>query len=121
MEEKLGGVILLKYIPNDGGGEFLWTHSSKTMCVSYMSDADRRPKVPYSVNLYFLYIFSCCEHKTMDFEYIQIFRIREEQKSFTFYVILSPLLRVLKSRLNMNIDVGPVVWGLNTVQIGGFI
>ncbi|KDR17252.1 hypothetical protein L798_08817, partial [Zootermopsis nevadensis] len=43
VEEKIGGLILLKCFPNDETGEFVWTHSSKTMCVSYMSDAERRP------------------------------------------------------------------------------
>lgn len=47
-EDRLGGVILLKCIPNEGRGEFLWTHSSKTMCVSYKSDAERRPKTHIS-------------------------------------------------------------------------
>jgi hypothetical protein len=54
VEDRLGGVILLKCIPSEGRGEFLWTHSSKTMCVSYMSDAERRPKVLCSLNMYFL-------------------------------------------------------------------
>ena len=54
VEDRLGGVILLKCIPSEGRGEFLWTHSSKTMCVSYTSDAERRPKVLYSLNMYFL-------------------------------------------------------------------
>lgn len=58
VEEKIGGLILLKCFPNDETGEFVWTHSSKTMCVSYMSDAERRPMVLYSFDLYFLYLFS---------------------------------------------------------------
>lgn len=53
-EDRLGGVILLKCVPSEGRGEFLWTHSSKTMCVSYKSDAERRPKVLYSLNMHFL-------------------------------------------------------------------
>ncbi|PNF17965.1 Threonine aspartase 1 [Cryptotermes secundus] len=48
VEERLGGLILLKCIPSDGTGEFLWTHSSKTMCISYMSDAERRPRTRLS-------------------------------------------------------------------------
>lgn len=56
VEDRLGGVILLKCIPSEGRGEFLWTHSSKTMCVSYKSDAERRPKVLYSICIFCV----CC-------------------------------------------------------------
>ncbi|KAJ4427775.1 hypothetical protein ANN_25428, partial [Periplaneta americana] len=45
VEERLGGLILLKCNPSEGVGEFLWTHSSKTMCVSYMGGMDKRPLV----------------------------------------------------------------------------
>ena len=72
VEDRLGGVILLKYIPSEGRGEFLWTHSSKTMCVSYKSDAERRPKVLYSLNIYFLcLLFVNCgyERWTEDYRY----------------------------------------------------
>lgn len=59
VEDRLGGVILLKCIPTEGRGEFLWTHSSKTMCVSYKSDAERRPKVLCALDLYFLSLCFC--------------------------------------------------------------
>jgi taspase (threonine aspartase 1) len=56
VEEKIGGLILIKCFPNDDTGEFVWTHSSKTMCVSYMGDAERRPMVLYSL----VYNFCIC-------------------------------------------------------------
>jgi len=75
VEDRLGGVILVKCIPSEGRGEFLWTHSSKTMCVSYKSDAERRPKVLYSLNMYFLcllFVNRGYERWTEDYRYAEL-------------------------------------------------
>lgn len=108
MEQRLGGLILLKFIPSDGTGEFLWTHSSETMCVSYMSDAERRPVVLYAVNTVFLInIFCICSLpvKMNNGLVLNMCKFMEEGLKagavltyFTFDVILSSVLvRVLKN------------------------
>ncbi|PSN32357.1 Threonine aspartase 1 [Blattella germanica] len=48
IEEKLGGIIVVKWMGNTNSGEFLWAHSSKTMCISYMCDGLQKPAVRLS-------------------------------------------------------------------------
>lgn len=43
--ERLGGSLALKFDPLTGDGEVLWSHTTKTMCVGYMSTKSDRPKV----------------------------------------------------------------------------
>lgn len=42
--ERLGGTLALKFDPDSGDGELLWGHTTKTMCVGYLSTAKERPK-----------------------------------------------------------------------------
>ncbi|CAG2064917.1 unnamed protein product, partial [Timema podura] len=49
VDNRLGGVIVLKCSQDESTGEFLWAHSTSTMMVSYMSIADRKPKTSLSV------------------------------------------------------------------------
>ncbi|GLH14641.1 Probable isoaspartyl peptidase/L-asparaginase GA20639, partial [Gryllus bimaculatus] len=43
VDEKMGGMCVLKYNPSQDIGEFLWSHSTTTMCVGYMTSADTKP------------------------------------------------------------------------------
>lgn len=43
--ERLGGTLALRYDPMLGEGELLWGHTTKTMCIGYMSTEFERPKV----------------------------------------------------------------------------
>lgn len=43
--ERLGGSLALRYDSQTGDGELLWGHTTKTMCVGYMSTESERPKV----------------------------------------------------------------------------
>nr|CAD7404871.1 unnamed protein product [Timema cristinae] len=49
LDNRLGGVIVLKCSQDESTGEFLWAHSTSTMMVSYMSIADRKPKISLSM------------------------------------------------------------------------
>nr|CAD7414578.1 unnamed protein product [Timema poppensis] len=49
IDNRLGGVIVLKCSQDESTGEFLWAHSTNTMMISYMSIADRKPKTSLSV------------------------------------------------------------------------
>lgn len=42
--ERLGGTLALRYDPNSGDGELLWGHTTKTMCIGFMSTESVRPK-----------------------------------------------------------------------------
>lgn len=43
--ERLGGALALKFDPMYGEGEVLWGHTTKTMCVGYMSTVYEKPEV----------------------------------------------------------------------------
>lgn len=42
--ERLGGTLALKFDSLTGEGELLWGHTTKTMCIGYMSTEMKRPK-----------------------------------------------------------------------------
>lgn len=43
--ERFGGALALRYDPNSGDGELLWGHTTKTMCIGFMTSESARPKV----------------------------------------------------------------------------
>ncbi|XP_066600315.1 threonine aspartase 1-like [Prorops nasuta] len=43
LNQKLGGVIAIKYNPEDELGEFLWAHSTETMVIGYMNSNEKSP------------------------------------------------------------------------------
>lgn len=49
-EEKLAGLIVLKYNPMKDVGEFIWGHTTKTMCVGLMSTSYNNPMCRVSLN-----------------------------------------------------------------------
>ncbi|XP_028163254.1 threonine aspartase 1 [Ostrinia nubilalis] len=44
VSERLGGTLALRFDPAIGEGELLWGHTTKTMCIGYMSTEHERPK-----------------------------------------------------------------------------
>ncbi|CAH0752702.1 unnamed protein product [Diatraea saccharalis] len=72
VSERLGGTLALRFDPDNGEGELLWGHTTKTMCIGYMSTENERPKVrpdtfyfvffmslPFSVyNVYIISVYS---------------------------------------------------------------
>lgn len=56
VSERLGGTLAMKFDPQTGYGDLLWGHTTKTMCVSYMSTESERPKV----KIYLIIKFFCC-------------------------------------------------------------
>ncbi|KAG7298696.1 hypothetical protein JYU34_017103 [Plutella xylostella] len=46
--ERLGGTLALKFDPQNGEGELFWGHTTKTMCLGYMSTESDRPKFTIS-------------------------------------------------------------------------
>ncbi|XP_059057206.1 threonine aspartase 1 [Achroia grisella] len=42
--ERLGGTLALRFDSDIGEGELLWGHTTKTMCIGYMSTQNERPK-----------------------------------------------------------------------------
>ncbi|KAM3965028.1 taspase 1 [Aphomia sociella] len=42
--ERLGGTLALRFDSQIGEGELLWGHTTKTMCIGYMSTENDRPK-----------------------------------------------------------------------------
>lgn len=59
--DRLGGTLALKYDPQLGEGEVLWGHTTKTMCIGYMSTHSERPKV--------ICYFYCLERYNQHFPY----------------------------------------------------
>lgn len=47
VSERLGGTLAMKFDPQTGYGDLLWGHTTKTMCVGYMSTESERPKVKF--------------------------------------------------------------------------
>ncbi|EFN66280.1 Threonine aspartase 1 [Camponotus floridanus] len=43
LEQKLGGVIAIRYSPQEGLGDFLWSHSTNSMIIGYMNTCQRTP------------------------------------------------------------------------------
>ncbi|KOC66712.1 Threonine aspartase 1 [Habropoda laboriosa] len=43
LEQKLGGVIAIRYAPQEGLGDFLWSHSTNSMIIGYMNSNERTP------------------------------------------------------------------------------
>ncbi|KAH0952741.1 hypothetical protein HN011_010336 [Eciton burchellii] len=43
LEQKLGGVIVVRYSPQEGLGDFLWSHSTNSMIIGYMNTCGRAP------------------------------------------------------------------------------
>ncbi|KAG7202833.1 hypothetical protein KM043_009986 [Ampulex compressa] len=41
LEQKLGGVIAIRYSPQEKLGDFLWSHSTNSMIIGYMSSNER--------------------------------------------------------------------------------
>ncbi|KYN19910.1 PREDICTED: threonine aspartase 1 [Trachymyrmex cornetzi] len=41
LEQKLGGVIAVRYSPQEGLGDFLWSHSTNSMIIGYMNTCER--------------------------------------------------------------------------------
>lgn len=46
--QKLAGIIVLKYIPSNAHCELVWAHSTKSMCIGYLSSLAKQPKVTIS-------------------------------------------------------------------------
>ncbi|GBP57952.1 Threonine aspartase 1 [Eumeta japonica] len=42
--ERLGGTLGLRFDPQTGDGEMLWGHTTRTMCIGYMSAENDKPK-----------------------------------------------------------------------------
>lgn len=42
ISERLGGVAVLR-VGGNGLGEFMWAHTTKTMCVGYMFTGENKP------------------------------------------------------------------------------
>ncbi|XP_076235332.1 taspase 1 isoform X2 [Calliopsis andreniformis] len=49
VEQKLGGVIAIRYAAQEGVGDFLWSHSTNSMIVGYMNSSERTPMSRMSV------------------------------------------------------------------------
>lgn len=49
LDQKLGGAIAVKYSPQQFGGDLLWSHTTKSMIVGYMSTREAKPKSRMSV------------------------------------------------------------------------
>jgi len=45
LEQKLGGVIAIRYSQQEGLGDFLWSHSTNSMIIGYMNTSERAPMV----------------------------------------------------------------------------
>ncbi|XP_624615.1 threonine aspartase 1 isoform X2 [Apis mellifera] len=43
LEQKLGGVIAIRYAPQEGLGDFLWSHSTNSMIIGYMNSNEQTP------------------------------------------------------------------------------
>ncbi|KAK9304342.1 hypothetical protein QLX08_004316 [Tetragonisca angustula] len=43
LEQKLGGVIAIRYAPQEGVGDFLWSHSTNSMIIGYMNSNEQTP------------------------------------------------------------------------------
>ncbi|EFN89863.1 Threonine aspartase 1 [Harpegnathos saltator] len=43
LEQKLGGVIAIRYSPQEGLGDFLWSHSTNSMIIGYMNTCENAP------------------------------------------------------------------------------
>ncbi|XP_061714333.1 threonine aspartase 1 [Cydia pomonella] len=46
--QRLGGTLALRFDPQGGEGEVIWGHTTKTMCVGFMSTESDRPKCVFS-------------------------------------------------------------------------
>lgn len=44
IDEKYGGALSIMYDPKAGHGDILWSHTTKTMCLGYMTTLQRKPK-----------------------------------------------------------------------------
>ncbi|XP_020283947.1 threonine aspartase 1-like isoform X2 [Pseudomyrmex gracilis] len=49
LEQKLGGVIAIRYSSQEGSGDFLWSHSTNSMIIGYMNTHERAPMSHMSV------------------------------------------------------------------------
>ena len=49
VEQKLGGVIAIRYAPQEGLGDFLWSHSTNSMIVGYMNSSEQSPMSHMSI------------------------------------------------------------------------
>ncbi|XP_012280720.1 threonine aspartase 1 [Orussus abietinus] len=49
LDQKLGGVIALRYSAQDALGDLLWSHSTNSMIIGYMNSSDRSPTSRMSV------------------------------------------------------------------------
>ncbi|KAI9588185.1 threonine aspartase 1 [Glossina fuscipes] len=47
-QDLYGGALSVIYYPKNGGGEVLWSHTTKSFCVGYMSTQQKMPKFVYS-------------------------------------------------------------------------
>lgn len=45
LEQKLGGVIAIRYAAQEGVGDFLWSHSTNSMIIGYMNSNEQTPMV----------------------------------------------------------------------------
>ncbi|XP_014486523.1 PREDICTED: threonine aspartase 1-like isoform X1 [Dinoponera quadriceps] len=43
LEQKLGGVIAIRYSSQEGLGDFLWSHSTNSMIIGYMNTSENAP------------------------------------------------------------------------------
>lgn len=53
-----GGALSLLYYPKTNSGEVLWSHTTKSFCVGYMSTQQKTPKV--CVNQFYVFSNRCC-------------------------------------------------------------
>lgn len=44
LQEVYGGALTIVYDPSTKGGDILWAHTTKYMCIGFMSTQDRKPK-----------------------------------------------------------------------------
>lgn len=45
VDEKYGGALSIMFDPQTGNGDVLWSHTTKQMCLGYMTTQQKRPKV----------------------------------------------------------------------------
>lgn len=50
LNEKLGGVMCIRYNKEDKSGDFLWSHTTNSMVIGYMNSNDKSAKVKQMEN-----------------------------------------------------------------------
>lgn len=86
LEQKLGGVIAVRYSPEEGLGDFLWSHSTNSMIIGYMNTCERAPMV-YILFFSLLNIIKfICMFKNVKYLLLDIYKIiiNLKYKSYLF-------------------------------------